>query len=59
MTSTYPYHDGSKYVGEWDVRGQRSGLGHIVFPDNSEYFGQFHAGLTNGVGSMLCADGSR
>ena len=59
MSAKYPYPNGSEYVGEWDKKGQRSGLGHLAFPDNSEYFGQFHDGLTTGLGAMLFADGSR
>lgn len=38
-----------KYAGEW-VRDERTGDGHQVYPDGSEYKGDFVKGVFNGMG---------
>ena len=41
-----------KYAGEWD-RDRVHGDGHYVYPDGSEYKGNFHYGAFHGVGEYI------
>jgi len=56
---SYEYDDGSLYVGDWNDRGQKHGMGHLVFKDGSRYDGLFQNGLFTGLGVLAFADGAR
>lgn len=56
---SYRYSDGSEYIGEWDYKGQRHGVGQLTTPDGSVYVGQFSAGLCSGLGVLVFSDGAR
>ncbi|KAF4516392.1 hypothetical protein B566_EDAN008515 [Ephemera danica] len=54
----YDYDDGSRYVGDWNSRGQKHGMGHLVLPDGTRYDGAFSNGLCGGLGVMCFPDGA-
>ena len=56
---SYRYSDGSEYIGEWDSKGQRHGVGQLKAPDGSIYVGQFENGMCSGLGVLVFSDGSR
>lgn len=56
---SFRYADGSEYIGEWDSKGQRHGVGQLTTPDGSVYVGQFQAGLASGLGVLVFTDGAR
>jgi len=53
------YEDASRYIGEWNQRGQKHGIGHLQFADGTRYDGQFQEGLSQGVGCLWFADGAK
>lgn len=55
----FEYRDGSKYLGDWNERGQRHGFGHLVLPDSTRYDGSFFNGLFSGLGVLQFSDGAR
>ena len=55
----YTYNDGSKYIGDFDETGVKSGKGHMEAPNGATFEGQFHKGLPNGLGVMRFPDSSR
>lgn len=55
----YVYGDGTKYIGDWNDRGQKHGLGHVLLKDNSRYEGGFVNGLCWGLGVLQYPDGAR
>ena len=59
MVSSFKYPNKCEYIGEWDKKGQRWGMGQFIFENGTEYFGSFREGLTSGLGIMYLADGSR
>ena len=53
------YEDSTRYIGEWNQRGQKHGLGHLVFADSTRYDGQFFEGMSHGLGCLWFADGAK
>lgn len=53
------YEDGTKYIGDWNDRGQKHGLGHVQLKDNTRYEGGFSNGLFSGLGILQYPDGAR
>lgn len=33
----YRYEDGTRYIGDWNQKGQKHGLGHLLLPDGTRY----------------------
>lgn len=29
--------DGTRYIGEWNQKGQKHGMGHLLLPDGTRY----------------------
>lgn len=56
---SYEYDDGALYVGDWNQRGQKQGMGHLVLPDGTRYDGAFQNGLFAGLGIIAFSDGAR
>ncbi|XP_071443135.1 MORN repeat-containing protein 4 homolog isoform X2 [Hetaerina americana] len=56
---SYRWDDGSMYVGDWNVRGQKHGMGHLTLPDGTRYDGAFDSGLCGGLGVMRFPDGAK
>lgn len=55
----YVYKDDTKYIGDWNERGQKHGLGHIQLKDKTRYEGGFNNGLCSGLGVLQYSDGAR
>lgn len=55
----YDYPDGTRYVGDWNAKGQKHGMGHLVLPDATRYDGAFTNGLCGGLGVMNFPDGAK
>ncbi|KAL1122798.1 hypothetical protein AAG570_003124, partial [Ranatra chinensis] len=55
----YCYDDGSRYVGDWNTKGEKHGLGRLRFPDSTHYHGTFNNGLCSGLGVMSFPDGAK
>ena len=55
----YHYEDSTRYIGEWNQKGQKHGLGHMVLGDGTRYDGQFHEGLAHGLGCLWFCDGAK
>lgn len=53
------YEDASRYIGEWNQRGQKHGIGHLQFADGTRYDGQFQEGLSQGLGCLWFPDGAK
>lgn len=53
------YEDSTRYIGEWNQRGQKHGLGHLQFADGTRYDGQFVEGMSHGLGCLWFADGAK
>lgn len=51
--------DGSMYVGDWNEKGQKHGMGHFLTSDGSRYDGAFENGVFNGLGVIVFGDGAR
>ena len=45
------------YLGEWNLKGQKAGLGILITEDNSVYFGFFENDLFHGQGIFINDDG--
>lgn len=58
-TGAYRYEDGTRYVGDWNQRGQKHGMGHLSLPDGTRYDGAFQNGLCSGLGVMCFCDGAK
>ncbi|CAH0668735.1 unnamed protein product [Spodoptera exigua] len=58
-TGAYKYEDGTRYVGEWNSKGQKHGMGHLVLPDGTRYDGALIGGLYSGLGVMAFPDGAK
>ena len=58
-TGAYRYEDGTRYVGDWNQRGQKHGMGHLSLPDGTRYDGAFQNGLCFGLGVMCFPDGAK
>ncbi|KAK2705704.1 MORN repeat-containing protein 4 homolog [Artemia franciscana] len=56
---SFKYEDSTLYIGEWDGRGQKSGLGHLQFANGTSYDGGFQNGLCSGLGIMKFPDGAK
>lgn len=37
----YRYDDGTRYIGDWNSKGQKHGMGHLLLPDGTRYGGFF------------------
>ena len=46
-------------MGDWNDKGQKHGMGHLVLSDSTRYDGGFEAGLFNGLGVISFPDGAR
>jgi len=55
----FDYQDGTRYVGDWNSKGQKHGMGHLVLPDGTRYDGAFNNGLCGGLGVMCFPDGAK
>ena len=55
----YRYEDGTKYIGDWNHKGQKHGMGHLQLQDGTRYDGQFHNGLLSGLGVLRFRDGAK
>jgi hypothetical protein len=58
-TGAYRYQDGTQYVGDWNQRGQKHGMGHLSLSDGTRYDGSFQNGLCAGLGVMCFPDGAK
>uniref|UniRef100_A0A1B6FD29 MORN repeat-containing protein 4 n=1 Tax=Cuerna arida TaxID=1464854 RepID=A0A1B6FD29_9HEMI len=58
-TGAYRYEDGTRYIGDWNDKGQKHGLGQLSLPDGTRYHGTFHNGLCSGLGVMYFSDGAK
>ncbi|KAG8228884.1 hypothetical protein J437_LFUL007621 [Ladona fulva] len=58
-SGSYKWEDGSKYVGDWNAKGQKHGMGHLTFPDGTRYDGAFNNGLCGGLGVIRFPDGAK
>lgn len=55
----FKYDDGSRYVGDWNNKGLKHGLGSLLFPDGSRYDGWFNNGLFSKLGVIIFPDGAK
>lgn len=53
------YEDGTRYIGDWNHKGQKHGLGHLLLADGTRYDGSFNNGLCSGLGVMQFSDGAK
>lgn len=49
----YRYDDGTRYIGDWNQRGQKHGMGSMMFSDGTRYDGAFSNGVCSGLGVMV------
>lgn len=56
---SFKYDDGTQYIGDWNDKGQKHGMGHMLLPDGTRYDGGFDSGLFNGLGVIAFPDGAR
>ncbi|OXU23637.1 hypothetical protein TSAR_003924 [Trichomalopsis sarcophagae] len=56
---TYKYEDGTRYFGDWNNRGLKSGAGSLLLPDGARYDGSFQNGLCSGLGIFVFPDGAK
>ena len=54
---SYPFDDGSKYVGEWKDDGM-NGQGTYTWSDGAKYVGEFKDGKKHGQGTYTFANGN-
>lgn len=40
-TGGFRYDDGTRYIGDWNQKGQKHGMGHLLLPDGTRYGTQF------------------
>lgn len=52
------YTDGSIYTGKFNDKGEKDGIGNLVFPNKIEYHGEFKSGYFEGHGVMKIPAGS-
>lgn len=38
-TGGFRYDDGTRYIGDWNQKGQKHGMGHLLLPDGTRYGG--------------------
>lgn len=55
----YRYDDGTRYIGDWNQRGQKHGMGSMMFSDGTRYDGAFSNGVCSGLGVMCFPDGAK
>ena len=55
----YRYEDGTRFIGDWNKKGQKHGLGHYLLTDGSRYDGGFTNGFCSGLGVLRFADGAK
>lgn len=55
----YRYEDGTRFIGDWNKKGQKHGLGHYLLPDGTRYDGAFTNGLCSGLGVLRFSDGAK
>lgn len=55
----YRYDDSTRYVGDWNQKGQKHGMGHLLLPDGTRYDGAFSNGVCSGLGVMVFPDGAK
>lgn len=55
----YMYHDGARYFGEWNEKGQKHGFGYLRLADCTSYYGYFQENSFSGLGVIRFPDGSR
>lgn len=55
----FRYEDGTKYIGDWNHKGQKHGMGHLALDDGTRYDGAFSNGLCSGLGVMRFPDGAK
>lgn len=36
-TGGFRYEDGTRYIGDWNQKGQKHGMGHILLSDGTRY----------------------
>jgi hypothetical protein len=36
-TGGFRYEDGTRYIGDWNQKGQKHGMGHLLLPDGTRY----------------------
>lgn len=36
-TGGHRYEDGTRYIGDWNQKGQKHGMGHLLLPDGTRY----------------------
>jgi MORN repeat len=36
-TGGYRYDDSTRYIGDWNQKGQKHGMGHLLLPDGTRY----------------------
>lgn len=58
-TGGFRYEDGTRYIGDWNQKGQKHGMGHLLLPDGTRYDGSFVNGVCSGLGIMNFPDGSK
>ncbi|XP_011502548.1 PREDICTED: MORN repeat-containing protein 4, partial [Ceratosolen solmsi marchali] len=56
---TYRYEDGSRYIGDWNNKGLKSGFGSLLLPNGTRYDGSFQNGLYSGLGTITFPDGAK
>lgn len=40
-TGGFRYDDGTRYIGDWNQKGQKHGMGHLLMPDGTRYGSAF------------------
>lgn len=58
-TGAYNYEDGTKYIGDWNVRGMKHGAGTLMMTGGMRYDGGFQNGLCSGLGVIIFPDGAK
>ncbi|XP_045533955.1 uncharacterized protein LOC106720251 [Papilio machaon] len=58
-SGAYKYEDGTRYVGDWNSKGQKHGMGHLLLPDGTRYDGCLASGMCSGLGVMAFPDGAK
>ncbi|XP_013775845.1 MORN repeat-containing protein 4-like [Limulus polyphemus] len=56
VVGSFTYPDGMEYVGQWDEKGQKQGMGHLKFPGGTVYVGRFENGMPSGLGVLSFPD---
>ena len=55
----YKCEDGTRYVGDWNSKGLRHGVGSLRLSDGSSYDGGFQNGLFSRLGVLVFPDGAK